>query len=316
MTEKFLYINRWQDNQRIPLINRVFNLILYSNNVSKELEDITGRTDQGLIDLRGIPFSSLSTQMRLENKSFSDIDFSYANFGFVLIKNCQFTNVILNNTIHQQWNERDCKFTDVDFSDVKFVNAALGIQGSIYHNAKFNNCNFTGSYFFHPQFTKCTFCNSKLKNIDFNASNFISCKFRGKLESIWFRRSYPIAGDDESRGIIFRNEMRDVDFSQASFWDVIFTGGLDLSTVILPKDGQHILVRNFYEALQNLEQKLGELSLSENEKKDLIIWIEAYKVHAVEQPMWILNKADGDKSLGNKLGTYFFNLIKLIDETR
>jgi hypothetical protein len=44
--------------------------------------------------------------------------------------------------------------------------------------------------------------------------------------------------------------MEDIDFSEATFWDVMFTTDCDLSRTIPPKDGQHLLIKDWPKARQ------------------------------------------------------------------
>jgi hypothetical protein len=109
------------------------------------------------------------------------------------------------------------------------------------------------------------------------------------------------------------NIMSNVDFSEAELWDIVFSGGLDLSRVVLPKDGFHILFRNFDIALTRAERATGMLSWTAEQKKEAKILIRAFLVHAKNQPMWILNKKEIIRDLGREMGEELISLLVRFD---
>ena len=282
-----------------------------------DLLESTAKTEEGLLDLRGLAFGD---GIELEGVQFRETDFSYSDFGRGIFRKCTFERVLFKETDSHRWNERGCQFTDVDFYKANLRDAGIGIDGSAYIRASFRETNFSGASFIRPQFIACDFSDARLKKIDFNVSNFIDCKFRGKLESVWFRRYYPLPhatggyhGDEHHFGKAVPNEMRNVDFSEASLWDVTFTGGLDLSQVILPRDGFHVLFRHFDIALTKAKQTLSTLQWSDEEKKEATITIESFLVHAQNQPMWILNTKEILAELGDLRGKEFVAMLSRFD---
>jgi uncharacterized protein YjbI with pentapeptide repeats len=307
--------NRWllttEATERCKAISEILRK---GRSIEHNLSRIVDRTEQGLLDLRGIPLS-LEPGMELNRSQIRDIDFSYAYFGHAILKQCVFEHVLLRGMENSRWNERGCRFVDVDFSEARLRNAGIGIDGSIYERVSFQGVDFTGAVFIRPRFTDCDFSNAKLRELDFNASNLVNCKFRGKLESVWFRRYYPSKSDEQRMGKAVPNEMWNVDFSDASLRDVVFTGGLNLSTVILPKDGSHVLLRHFDTSLNKTRNEIEKLAWTDEEKRKVSIWINAFLVHAVGQPMWILNKKDVEMQLGVKVGQEFLKLLEASDSS-
>lgn len=306
--------NRWslttEARQKVKAISR---FLLKENTTDRDFSKMVARTEEGLLDLRGIPLL-FEPGMELRKIRIRETDFSYAQFGHTILKECIFEHVIFEELHNSRWNERGCRFINVDFSKAKLHNAGIGVNGSVYERVKFRGTDFTGASFIRPQFFDCDFSKAKLKKLDFNASNFVNCKFNGKLESVWFRRYYPLKSDEQSFGKAVPNEMRNVDFSKASLWDVMFTGGLDLSDVILPPDGSHILFHHFDVALRKLQEKVEDLSWTNDEKKEVMIWIEGFLTHAVNQPMWILNKGEFLTEFGRKIGVEFISLLQAFDD--
>jgi fluoroquinolone resistance protein len=307
--------NRWLlTTEATERCRAISEIILKGGSIEHNLSRIVDKTEQGLLDLRGIPLS-LEPGMELNRVQIRDIDFSYAYFGHAILKQCVFEHVFLRGVENSRWNERGCRFVDVDFGEAKLRDAAIGIDGSIYERVSFQDADFSGAVFIRPQFKDCDFSNAKLRELDFNASNFVNCKFRGKLESVWFRKYYPSKSDEQRMGKAVPNEMRNVDFSDASLWDVVFTGGLDLSTVTVPKDGSHILLHHFDTALNRTRNEIEKLPWTDEEKKKVSIWINASLVYAISQPMWILNKKDVEMQFGVKVAQEFLKLLEAFDSS-
>ena len=164
-----------------------------------------------------------------------------------------------------------------------------------------------GASFYSPQFVNCKFDHAKLNCVDFRASNFIDCFFSGKLKSIWFNKYYRFPGDEEEYGKAPVNEMLNVDFSDAILWNVMFTGGVDLSSVKLPSDNTHLLVKRSGLALS----KISFDDVPESQREELAFRTRMYAITARRQPMYILNKAEIIKRMGKELGEVFIS--KLID---
>ena len=234
---------------------------------------------------------------------------SYCDIGRGIFKRCIFERVLFKELDSQGLNERGCRFTDVDFYKANLRCSAIGINNSRYINVNFQEVDFTGTYFYGTQFIDCNFSDSKINNIDFNASSFINSKFKGRLDSVWFRRYYRSKSNKNRFGKTVPNEMYKVEFSEVELWNTMFTGGLDLSQVILPTDDSHILFHHFNSSLLKTSKMIDTLRWSSHEKESAQIFINAYLVHARKQPMWIINKEEILKILGDKVGT---NLIELL----
>jgi uncharacterized protein YjbI with pentapeptide repeats len=301
---------RWTLGEGIKRGEALVETLRKGRTSERHLLKHTTRTDEGLIDLRGLSFG---IGIELERARFRDSDFSYSDFGRGIFRRCTFENVLFREIDSHRWNERDCRFADVDFHKANLRNAGIGIRGSTYLRVSFREANFSGAHFYRGQFTGCDFSDAKLRKIDFLVSNLVNCKFRGKLESVWFRRRYPHPAQEKRYGKAVPNEMRNVDFSEAELWDVMFTGGVDLSHVILPKDGYHILFRHFDVALIRVRDIIDTLPWSEEDKKRAMICVKAYLVHARDQPMKILNKKVIFGDLGEQVGAEFLALLEKFD---
>ena len=150
--------------------------------------------------------------------TFRETDFSRANMqGF-----------IDRGNVYQK-----CLFINSNLSG-----ATMGFDGSHFVDCKFEGTKFQRTTFVRPTFERCSFA-ADLNNVNFEASAFVECSFAGRIESGWFRNGYQHFALVETFGKPPTNTMANVDFSDAILWGVGFSGNLDLSTVIMPRDGKH-----------------------------------------------------------------------------
>jgi uncharacterized protein YjbI with pentapeptide repeats len=277
-------------------------------NVShKTLRRHAGLTENGLIDLRGLSFDF---GLRLEHIHITGLDLSFAVIPYSTFADCRFEDVQFAGIEADGWNERLCRLSDVSFRQACLRGAALGMRPSTYEQVDFTRADLRGAVFSAASFTRCDFSYAHLADIDFEASGFTECRFRGRLDHVKFRRVYRFPDDEIKIGKIPPNEMKQVDFSHAQLWDLVFSGNLDLSSVILPKDGSHILVEHFDLALENLSAEIDLCELPAQEKSKIWTLIRAYSIHATHQKMWILNKNEIYWRLGKELGNWFLaNLV-------
>lgn len=276
----------------------------------RHLLEHTGRTEDGLVDLRGLSFGP---GIELARALLRDMDLSHSDIGRGIFRRCTFEGILFREIESRWWNERGCQFTDVDFSQARLCDAAIGINESVYTNVGFRGTDFSGASFYRPQFTRCDFSDAKLKDIDFMVSTFVDCRFRGKLESVWFRRTWPLPRYERKHGKAKPNEMRNVDFSEVELWDPMFTGGLDLSQVVLPQDGSCVLFRHFGVALAMAIDSLRAMPWSDEDKERTAAVIEVYLESAENQPMWILNTNEMVEILGEEVGRGFVGLLRRLD---
>jgi uncharacterized protein YjbI with pentapeptide repeats len=303
--------SRWESASEAKHRKALIAALRRGRTSERHLLEHTGRTEDGLIDLRGLSFG---LGIELARVQFRDMDLSHSDIGRGIFRRCTFEGVLFQEIESQWWNERGCQFTDVDFRRARLRDAAIGINGSIYTRVSFRGTDFSGTSFYRPQFTDCDFSDAKLKQIDFMVSSFVDCKFRGKLESVWFRRTWPLPRHEREFGKAPPNEMRNVDFAEVELWDAVFTGGLDLSQVILPQDGHHVLFRHLDVVLPTARGIVGTLPWSDEAKKVALLDIEALLVHVESQPMWILNVNEMIDILGEGAGEEFMELLKRLDE--
>ena len=237
-------------------------------------------------DLRGIKFD---IKTNLEHVSLRGIDFTYADFNHMMILHSEVEDVIFDECDATGVSQYNCNFRNCSFIKTNIQDAGFGIWGGIYENLVFEKAKLKHSRFYRPIFRQCQFLQCKLDGVDFGSSHLIDVKFTGKLDDVWFRGI-----DQEEQGLTFRTEEHGlnpmiVDFSEAELWDLALSNHCDLSKVILPKEGGYLLVRNWYNLVESLKQRVDEVFLDKDEREVAHILVEVYKVHAKEQEMMILN---------------------------
>lgn len=296
-------IKRWDENNVkfvVCLINKQqndtgkFNADLRIFGLVKETKKV---------DLRGIPLN----EKTIKKVKYVDVDFSFGSFESSRFEDSVFQDCIFKNVNFSKFTDYGNKFTNSIFVNCRFANSAIGYDGSIFDNCVFENCNFSKSIFIRPEFTKIFFKNCKLKGLDFNGSSFEDCIFEGLLDDIWFRGSFPLQRDNDYFGIPRKNRMKNVSFVKAELKDLTFSDDCDLSTVQINKNGKYFKLSNLNIGLKSLKEKIPKLLISEDEKREMDIFIKVYMVHSRNQNWFIINIDDIIRDYGE-------NVAKIIIE--
>ena len=135
----------------------------------------------------------------------------------------QFDRVLYEEVMFTNCHFKDCSWTDCRFRRTHFS------RNTRFERCVFRKCAFdrAHTYMGGPSFfTDCRFEDCVLDSIQFWNSSFERCAFSGRLINVVF---YGPAspGDWETR-------LHEVNFTAASFEDVDFRLGIDLSTTRLP----------------------------------------------------------------------------------
>jgi len=258
--------------------------------------EIGGTRMEGRIDLSdgssvGYTYGSRS---KFVETQFCDTDLSFANLGGALFENCCFHNVILHAANSADVNDWGSSFCDVDFSKANLRGATLGLEGARYERVSFCRADLRDISCYRGYFVDCDFSNVRLEHIDFQVSHFVRCKFKGKLKQVWFRGYYAIPAHEEAYGETELNRMEDVDFSEAELWDVMFTDNCDLSRVIPPQDGEHVLFKDWTGTLQEAKKEV-EQEWKGLFREEALQELDILSVH--QNSMNILNLAFEERSI-------------------
>ena len=276
-------IERWATSDGKLRRKQIINNLI--NHVPLETLPFIQQVD-GYYDLRGLSFDNKTNLKYIEMKN---VDFSYSSFNCLILHECRIENVVFDMCDCTEMLQYNCCFEECRFKKSKFLNAGFGIDGGKYINSIFEESNFKGALFFYPDFYECTFKNCMMDGVDFSASHFNKVRFVGRLEDVWFRGESPKPGvekvlNEKSRGL---NPMI-IDFSEADLWFITYSDNCDLSRVIMPRDGNHYLIRNFKKVIRLLAVDAEKMT-DTKAQKFVLEFIEMFKYHVVKQDMVILN---------------------------
>jgi uncharacterized protein YjbI with pentapeptide repeats len=268
--------------------------------VSSPFGQVTGRED-----FRGLP---LQENMRLGEYVLKDIDFSGADIRGAHFKGTKFVNCIFDGTClasARQWRVQfeNCRFVRTDFS-----NATFGADGALYAGCIFDRAIFTRTSFIRPEFVDCAFLTCRLKGADFNMSQFVRCRFTGKLSDVRFNG---YVNDPRRRSLFGEaapNRMTDVDFSEAVFDYVSFDNECDLSTVRPPTDGFHVFLPNLNQVLDCVEKHLAAEGNTDL-RAGAAIWIPLLRGFAHRQTAYIVSGHDFSHE-GTAFAKGFLDLLR------
>ena len=234
------------------------------------LEGLSLPTKDGRIDLGGLslpepavlrrwqkPFANVTQiepiavlrRIKWENLDFSGSKLNSLRFYESEVSNCLFEHCELKDWRLWGTSIRDCSFRGANLRDsalgATVEDGSLRGKRNVYCGVDFTEADLRGTVYSSAIFEKCTFRNTKLVKIDFGTSTFVDCQFEGELREVIFWRN------GVRKEAFPPGEMANVDFSRAKLRDVEFRG-LNLEGVRLPRDSEHILVKNFSAVLDKL----------------------------------------------------------------
>jgi len=306
MKSKIDYTSRWKDATHRRRAEQLIKLISRGRFNTRALLDFTNLTQEERIDLRGLTFGKIITYRR---KKLFNLDLESSTFKYLELRKCKVENVSFKNISAGVWRDSASNYQSTDFSGAVLGSSAIGLDGSTYQDVDFTGADLRQASFYRPKFIRCDFSRARLRRTDFAASAFDEVTFKGDLSNVWFNRTYRFPGDEKRYGRAEPNRMYRVDFRNARLYGVVFTGGLDLSTIMLPEDGSLLLIHRFAEVLERAAKSLDILDWPQAAIESAQNLIRAYQVHAEEQPMWILSRYEVNQLLGGKYAPDFIDLI-------
>lgn len=256
----------------------------------------------GLVDLRGFPFH---LSPKIKNKDFEGVDLSGSSFRGVWLEGCNFKSIKFDHSNLAQLKDHRNQFENCSFLKASFTSAGLGYRSSSYTQCFFEETDFRKTVFIAARFNSCRFSRAKLKGIDFYASSFDECVFLGRMEDVWFRGCYPSPRDENEFGAARKNMMRKVSFADAELIGVNFTGGCDLSSIILPAYGEYRRYENWRDRLAKLAEVSSKWPV--NEQKEAQIFIRSYLESAEQQSSMLINVSEISNEFGVALSSKIFD---------
>lgn len=272
--ERIALIDRWETEKGKEKREQILKCLQENLPLENVVEKVNG-----LYDLRGITlakyqlnsgylYNKLVNYIEINPYDFIGVDFSYADLSKIDFKHSDFKNV----KFHTMTNMRGCS-TPGSYYDCKFTQSELsgfimGKDGSKFQNVEFDQCNLQNIHVICPDFIDCVFRKCNLKRVRFNDTSFINVKFIGRLAECFFYCEplrYPDKGDN----------LMIIDFSESILDDVVFGDECKFEHVIIPKDGNHFLIKDTKRAAEYAAKKL-EQTTDEDEIKYLKKFIFFY----------------------------------------
>jgi uncharacterized protein YjbI with pentapeptide repeats len=264
------------------------------------------------LDLRALVFADGS--IRAKGCRFENIDFSQAKFSGPFFTDCVFENCLFDGADLSDMAQWRSAYARCSFRHTNFSRASFGASGATYSDCIFERASFSRAVFIRPVFERCRFDNCKLKGVDFNGSSFEECQFTGVIADAQFRGGYGAPDLEETFGTAKPNRMFNVDLSEAILRMVGFHNHCDLSTVIIPQDGNHLLIRHFPAVVAMMESEEKRVAEDRELRRGYQIWLTTLRQLASYQEMYIVNKLDFAERDGERFAEHFFDQLKKHDE--
>jgi hypothetical protein len=197
--------------------------------------------------------ADLAACRELASSSLESCDLNSARLDGLRWSRSTFTDTDFRRASMRDFVDRGNAYRHCDFSTSDLRHATIGFDGSKFTDCSFELTRLDGTTFVRPRFVNCAFTGT-LRDVDFEASSFERCKFSGRIEGGWFRNGYqhPALIDDFGPPPI--NTMEKVDFEDAILWGVGFSGKVELSSVLLPRHGEHYFFDRWPDRIQTVAQ--------------------------------------------------------------
>ena len=255
----------------------------------------------GLVDLRGLPVSGVRGG-HVKKLSAEGVDLSYSDWEQVRVERSRFADVRFDAVEARSLGDHGNTFERCSFDRANLGGSAIGFDGSRYVSCSFGRTKFTLAVFARAEFDDCVFEDAALRGVDFHASSFERCTFRGTLDDVWFRGGYPLPELQKQFGRARPNRMRDVDLSGAVLDFVTFSDGCDLSTVRLRPDGTQVHFDRW--------QARVDAAIAAATDDEVRLFVRAFQAHAKTQGEYVLDATGLEVELGKERTAEVLRLLR------
>jgi uncharacterized protein YjbI with pentapeptide repeats len=324
---------RWETREGKEKAARILGL--FASRKIQSLEKDLGRHN-GRVDFRGFRLPQPASKGRLDfhgadvglierieykRLSFKSCDFSHADLSDVMWKKCSFEDCLFEKTRMVSSSFWDCSISNCTFRECDLTDVVLGgrvgLSSGGITDVEFHDGKFVGVVFSFPRIERCLF-DCDIVDVDFDGSQFVDCKFTGKLDIVVFRRKYnPLATDTIGIALMApENKMKRVDFSCANLHDVDFRSGVDLGDCAFPEmpgvflilDGSSVFtrVKDVIESSWHGEDRRIGLGFTGNYYLDRIE--EGQKHFLIDEELFV-------KDWGESLGHRYASLVREIGQS-
>lgn len=329
-------ISRWRTEAGQKLLKEILSTMRKNKNLNHvlNLEMIDNRWD-----LRGAVLSIVESEktignqdhllnqkfgtLKLKHAELENIDFSYAEINYATFQECSFNNCLFTETRAEELriyatDFNNCEFLKTNFS-YSFMNMNIASHSGSYMNCKFTKTNLKECVFSFPIVDNCFFQDCNLYATNFDGSRLRHVKFKGKVDSPWFK-GFSISAD-KSLFLIFNrinprdypNEMVNVDFTEAELRGVSFSDSIDLTQCHFPENEMYIYIENLNQLMSKVRLAIEQNWTGENKRKGLALLDDVYFTkHKTNQnqdfiDMFPIPTSDAD------FDELFFGLIKTMN---
>lgn len=258
-------MRKWNTLIDITLLDRVIQDLLNSKRLQPGAE-LAGDP----VDLQGLTFPTVAqceeihvpgivaTRVIGQKKIFYDavvrrVDFSHAQLDFSVWNDSRFEQVIFDSATLCQVRFYGCQFVDCSFRFTRLHDATFSVgrngRETEILRTRFEKCNFGGASSENIVWQDVVFKHCKLQGFVFEASQCDRVSFIGKYKELEFRGT---------RGEVVRNRPT-LSLADANLSWLHANHGIDLSHVILPRDGSCIVILDRLRAVEVIAERLTEM---------------------------------------------------------
>jgi uncharacterized protein YjbI with pentapeptide repeats len=241
-----------------------------------------GITLEGLADYRGLQLPAISKGL-----AFHDADLTFLRAaGGVLLEGSTFSNCRFRQADLKALSETQNVFAQCRFEKATFTGATLGGRTSRYKGCSFIDCVMSNVICSNAVFSECEFVGT-FKDIDFGASGFWDCTFKGTVQDIWIRGDYSF----EMLRSIHRpveTVLHHVDFIEATLSGVTFSDHCQLVDLSLPSHAALVDVGRI--GTDFLDK--AKIRLSKAAAEEFAFTLNVHALHSVTQRTIMITRQD------------------------
>ena len=303
MIDTLIYRKRWEKPEWASLRKKIY----YGLNSGKFPK--APLTEEGLLDWRGLSFPE---DGRFNKSIFKNIDLSHCQTNYSWFTSCRFENILCIGADLNGFRDEKCYFNEVKFQNCS-ADAGLGIHVSEYHHVIFKEVDFRDCSFYAPQFYDCQFIDCMFNKVFFKASNFINTIFKGNLVECVFQGYYFLPEEEKKYGKAPRNQMLNVDFSEAELHLVAFRNNCPLTSIILPQDGKHYYFKYSLATITKMKEIIQK-EWNGEARKEGMLYCDWMLTDANKQDDFVENIEDIYWFTGKKIGDCIFQLLVKVNQ--
>lgn len=224
----------------------------------------------------------------------------------IWIERCDFERMRFEKCDLRSIKDHENRLEECIFKGCTFDGAAFGINTSRFNHCDFEDCSFKKAVFDNAVFADCTFSNCRFSGVDFSASGFWRCRFVGRVEDVVFRGTYQFARDREQH-VPVDSGLHMVDFFNAELKWIALSNGCPIVDVVLPKNGDAIIVDRDRMRTKCLAVIRGRFVGKELDAAEAAVGLYA---NNDTQARYFVTSAELAETYGNDLGPQIFEILR------